>query len=97
MRRQIYRTSDGSGDEMRSLIDREEDGYAGEMRLQFRLFESSFEFYGGEAKKRISPDASGANASAPAAQLRSLGVFLAPTAYGKWNFRVMGVSRSFLK
>ena len=37
------------------------------------------------------------NASAPTAQLQNLRVFLAVIAYRMWGFRVMGVSRSFLK
>ena len=37
------------------------------------------------------------NESAPTAQLQSLSVSLEIIAYRKWGFRVMGVSRAFLK
>ena len=39
----------------------------------------------------------GRNASAPKAQLLILIMFLSSIAYRKWNFRVTGISRAFVK
>ena len=37
------------------------------------------------------------NAASPTVQLQSIRIVLAVIAYRKWNFRVMGVSRAFLR
>ena len=39
----------------------------------------------------------GKNAASPTVQLQSIRIVLAVIAYRKWNFRVMGVSRAFLR
>ena len=39
----------------------------------------------------------GKDAASPTVQLQSIRIALAVTAYRKWNFRVVGVSRAFLR